>query len=227
MGILDKVRLFGGNEKPKYSFDAMYQILEDTNQKENLQELISKITLANDSEKLVLVQTLNGRMNALFADRGQDAIAEFTREFSEFTVKLNKSFVPEIKPLVVAETVPEDVPTNEVVPVVTPQRYASVWSQPVAEAPIIPISAQQRGLGVTANPEQRQSDGEAAMDRLIAEAKDIVPDTVTEKYSTPYENDRPNHFAQNDSLPGGANIDWAPAGPDSLKHPKPPEHLVK
>lgn len=235
MGILDTIKAFRGNEsqKPKYSFDAMYQKLEDTNQKAELQALINQISLASDSENPILFQTLRNKMNELFADRGQEAIAEFTREFSEFTVKLNKSFVQEVKAPVVVEapsidtvTLQDEANTHSVV---TPRRFPP--PQPIAEGAIITpniISAQQRGLGVTANPEESHVQGEAYLDSLIEEAKLNKPTAaVSDARFVPHPGDKPQFEAKNDSVPGSANIDWLPPDHTKTIHPKPPEHLVK
>lgn len=162
MGIIDKIKAFRGNEKPKYSFDAMYQILEETNQKEQLQALVNQIALANGSEKLALGKTLESRMNALFADKGQEAVAEFIREFSEFTVKLNKSFVPEAKAPVIAEAeISPDTAT-----------FQDAESQPRVSPTRVVRPDQFEGLEpVAVAPRTQAQKGEDALKALLAEAQ--------------------------------------------------------
>jgi hypothetical protein len=111
---------------------------------------------------------------------------------------------------------------------VMPRRFAPL--QPVAPSTIIApdiISAQQRGLEVSANPEQGQDNGEAALARLIEDARARSEEVDKNTVHVPHPGDEPYHPVQKNSPTSDPNIDWAPAGPESLKHPAPPEHLVK
>lgn len=222
-------------EKPKYNFDAFYDILKKTGQKGKVDQLIKDIRSAeNQSEQDRLGIALRGLMEALFADAGKEEVESFINEYVQFKDLAKAEFPTQESGSLVSEAAvgnptsfEYEISQQKVVPniVRVPSQFDGL--EPVAPPTTITpsiILERKRRDEVSAH-EARQQEEDAIMKRLIEEAKNEPVKKISEKYISPYEGGEPAHRAKNDSLPGADNIDWAPAGPETLVHPKPPQHL--
>lgn len=249
MGILDTIKGLRGNEsqKPAYSFEIIDKALlrED---RSKIAELIAQVNaVETPAEKIGPWKKLTDFVTGIFADVGvpvtDSAVTNFISTFGQSYKTQNYS---ETAPTPMRDAREQTVsgnpsvletdstaadPATRIVPTrVTP------WNQlegiePVAAVPATTaniISAQQRGLGVTANPEASSAKGEKYLNSFIEEARlrSNKPAGSAVKY-IPHPGDTPQFEAKNDSVPGSANIDWIPPDHTKTIHPKPPEHLIK
>lgn len=240
MGIIDKIKALRGNEsqKQKYSFDLVYRFLSQEH-KAKLYKLIADYNTAPDEAAknniwFELGDVARERLAEAGISTDKESCDDFIITFSNLpnqsnyleTVANPADDKGSIETQVDTDALQDEANTHSVV---TPRRFPP--PQPIAEGTIITpdiISAQQRGLGVTANPGESSAKGEEYLKSLIEEAKLNKPATAGSDVNfVPHPGDKPQFEAKNDSVPGGANIDWIPPDHTKTIHPKPPEHLVK